>query len=110
MAGRASVEYFVGQSLKGKKQVEEAYVMRVLKNGFVVFVPRFGLEGSVAVKDLAKTEVPTEFLAEEYTIKIGKTGTKIAVFDKVVVSVEAIREESTGKQKVKMLLIKPEIK
>ena len=40
MAGRSSVEYFVGQSLKGKKQVEEAYVMRVLKNGFVVFVPR----------------------------------------------------------------------
>jgi exosome complex exonuclease DIS3/RRP44 len=40
MAGRASVEYFVGQSLKGKKEVEEAYVMRVLKNGFVVFVPR----------------------------------------------------------------------
>jgi exosome complex exonuclease DIS3/RRP44 len=41
MAGRASVEYFVGQSLKGKKSVEEAYVMRVLKNGFVVFVPRY---------------------------------------------------------------------
>ena len=41
MAGRASVEYFVGQSLKGKTQVEEAYVMRVLKNGFVVFVPRY---------------------------------------------------------------------
>jgi exosome complex exonuclease DIS3/RRP44 len=40
MAGRASVEYFVGQSLKGKKSVEEAYIMRVLKNGFVVFVPR----------------------------------------------------------------------
>ena len=41
MAGRASVEFFVGQSLKGKRSVEEAYVMRVLKNGFVVFVPRF---------------------------------------------------------------------
>jgi exosome complex exonuclease DIS3/RRP44 len=41
MAGRASVEYFVGQSLKGKKSSEEAYVMRVLKNGFVVFVPRY---------------------------------------------------------------------
>lgn len=40
-AGRASVEYFVGQSLKGKQSEEEAYVMRVLKNGFVVFVPRY---------------------------------------------------------------------
>ena len=64
----------------------------------------------MTVKDLSKTETPTEFLAEEYAIKIGKSETKIAVFDKVVVSVEAIREESTGKQKVKMLLVKPEIK
>ena len=109
MAGRASVEYFVGQSLKGKTQVEEAYVMRVLKNGFVVFVPRFGLEGLVNVKDLAKGEVSTEFLAEEYAIKIGKSGLKIAVFDKVVVSVEAVREESTGKQKVKILLVEPKV-
>jgi len=62
------------------------------------------------VKDLSKVEVATEFLAEEYAIKIGKIGTRIAVFDRVVVSVEAVREESTGKQKVKMLLIEPEIK
>lgn len=119
-AGRASVEYFVGQSLKGKTQVEEAYVMRVLKNGFVVFVPRyfqsfscvngrFGLEGLVNMKDLAKVELPTEFLSEEYTIKIGKNKTKVAVFDRVVVSVEAMREESTGKQKVKMLLVEPKV-
>jgi hypothetical protein len=62
------------------------------------------------VKDLAKVEVLTEFLAEEYAIKIGKEETKIAVFDRVVVSVEAVREESTGKQKVKMLLVEPAIK
>ena len=62
------------------------------------------------VRDLRKGEVPTEFLPEAYTIKIGKEGVKIAVFDRVVVSVEAVREESTGKQKVKMSLIKPEIK
>jgi len=71
---------------------------------------RFGLEGLVNVKDLSKTEIPTEFLAEEYAIKLGKTATKIAVFDKVVVSVEAVRDESTGRQKVKMLLVEPEIK
>jgi hypothetical protein len=76
----------------------------------VVVDSRFGLEGLVNVKDLAKVEVSTEFLPEEYSIKIGKEGTKIAVFDRVVVSVEAVREESTGKQKVKMLLVEPEIK
>jgi hypothetical protein len=64
----------------------------------------------VNVKDLGRGEVATEFLPDEYIIKIGKEGTKIAVFDRVIVSVEAMREESTGKQKVKMLLIKPEVK
>lgn len=62
------------------------------------------------VKDLGRGEVPTEFLPEEYTIKLGKERSKIAVFDRVIVSVEAIREESTGKQKVKMLLVRPEVK
>lgn len=61
------------------------------------------------VKDLGIGEGATEFLPEEYTIKIGKAGVKIAVFDHVVVSVEAVREETTGKQKVKMILINPEI-
>jgi S1 domain len=71
---------------------------------------RFGLEGLVNIRDLAKVELPTEFLAEEYAIRIGKSETRIAAFDKVVVSVEAVREESTGKQKVKMLLVQPEVK
>lgn len=71
---------------------------------------RFGLEGLVNVKDLSKTELLTEFLPEEYAIQIGDKGTKIAVFDRVVVSVEAVREQSTGKQKVKMMLVQPEIK
>jgi hypothetical protein len=70
---------------------------------------RFGLEGLVNVRDLSKLELPTEFLAEEYAIKIGKSGTRIAVFDRVVVSVEAVREQSTGKQKVKMLLVDPNV-
>ena len=71
---------------------------------------RFGLEGLVNIKDLGKVEIPTEFLGEEYAIKIGKEGTKIAAFDRVVVSVEAVREEATGKQKVKMLLVEPTIR
>lgn len=66
-AGRASIEYYVGQALKargemmakGKKMAmeenpgvdEEGYVMRVFENGVVVFVPRFGIEGVVRLED-----------------------------------------------------------
>ena len=72
-------------------------------------VDRFGLEGLVNVKDLGRGEVKTEFLPGEFALKIGKEGTLIAVFDRVSVSVEAVREESTGKQKVKMLLVEPKV-
>ena len=70
---------------------------------------RFGLEGLVNVKDLGRGELKTEFLVEEFALKIGKEGTSIAVFDRVTVSIEAVREESTGKQKVKMLLVEPKV-
>ncbi|KAI5289628.1 exosome catalytic subunit dis3 [Ascosphaera aggregata] len=64
-AGRASIEYYVGQALKARGEqeatktgrdedtgvVEEGYVMRVFDNGVVVFVPRFGIEGVVRLED-----------------------------------------------------------
>lgn len=64
-AGRASIEYYVGQALKARGEQEaarlgsdmatgvneEGYVMRVFDNGVVVFVPRFGIEGIVRLED-----------------------------------------------------------
>ncbi|KAL1956002.1 hypothetical protein VTO42DRAFT_7902 [Malbranchea cinnamomea] len=64
-AGRASIEYYVGQALKARGEQEakktgsdvpagvdeEGYVMRVFDNGVVVFVPRFGIEGVVRLED-----------------------------------------------------------
>lgn len=63
-AGRASIEYYVGQALKQRQHklggdgvVEEGYVMRVFENGISVFVPKFGIEGVVRLDDfeIAKT-------------------------------------------------------
>lgn len=66
---------------------------------------RFGLEALIRVDEMG---VPIEYMGEEYALVVGKA--RIAVFDKVTVSVEAVREESTAKQKVKMELIEPKIK
>jgi exosome complex exonuclease DIS3/RRP44 len=46
MAGRASVEFYVGLALKGKGYTaesgsrEEAFVIRTFRNGIAVFVSR----------------------------------------------------------------------
>lgn len=99
-AGRASIEYYVGQALKARGEKvaggeggidEEGYVMRVFENGVVVFVPRFGIEGVVRLEDfvLPGDAVPpasveerreialrreSEFDPEEYSLRVWEKG------------------------------------
>ena len=110
MAGRASIEYYVGQALKGRVVDEEGFVMKVFENGFVVFVPRFGIEGLIRLRDLASPEPEAEFDREQYTLKVkglgkGSGDLTVELFQKVVVKVSDVKEESTGKRKIKMELV-----
>ena len=106
MAGRASVEYYVGQALKGRVIDEEGFVMKVFSNGFVVFVPRFGIEGLIRLKDLGTPEPAGEFDAEAYRLAItGSRTLAVDLFEKVTVRISDEREESTGKRKVKLQLV-----
>lgn len=103
-AGRASIEYYVGQQLKKRGEMEQAkhgkdadggikeegYVMRVFENGAVVFVPRFGIEGVVRLEDFVlpgesasfsaaerrdlAIHRTTEFDPEEYTLRVEEKG------------------------------------
>jgi exosome complex exonuclease DIS3/RRP44 len=107
MAGRGSVEYYVGQALRGKVMEEEGYLMRIFSNGFVVFVPRFGVEGLIRVRDLTPLEPKSGFDAENYTLTVeGSIGSwSVGLFDRVVVKVMDDVEERTGKRKIKMTLV-----
>jgi exosome complex exonuclease DIS3/RRP44 len=74
LAGRASIEYYVGQALKTRGENApnsvidvEGYVMRVFENGIVVFVPQFGVEGLVRLED--------------FTLRKGKGGVRESNFD-----------------------------
>lgn len=107
MAGRASIEYYVGQALKGRVVDEEGFVMKVFSNGFVVFVPRFGIEGLIRLRDLGQPEPEGLFDAEEYVLDVkGSREARIELFQKVVVKISDVKEESTGKRKIKMELVK----
>ncbi|KAI4737125.1 ribonuclease R [Aureobasidium sp. EXF-12298] len=107
MAGRASVEYYVGQALKGRVVDEDGFVMRVFSNGIVVFVPRFGIEGLIRLRDLATPEPESEFDTENYVLKIKGEGIDriVELFEKVKVRISDEAEESTGKRKVKLSLL-----
>ncbi|KAK2462485.1 hypothetical protein APHAL10511_005455 [Amanita phalloides] len=111
MAGRASVEFYVGLALKGRNVreggpvTEEAFVIRTFRNGLGVFVSKLGLEGLVMFKR------DTQFDAENYTITIPGTQDEkditVAVFDKVVVRIEVEKDKNTQRGRVKMTLVKP---
>ena len=135
MAGRASVEFYVGLALKarGEKSVvqEEAFVIRTFRNGLGVFVSkcvqslftrtwtqpnstdlnypfyyRLGVEGLIMFKGEPKYD------ADNYTLVVpspeGKDVT-IGVFDKVVVRIEVEKDKNTQRGKVKMTLIDPPV-
>ena len=79
LAGRASVEYFVGQAIKsgrlsmvtddddddhhhhlGRRRrhhpyEQDGFVIRVFVNGIVVYVPRFGIEGLIRLDDIRRS-------------------------------------------------------
>lgn len=106
LAGRASIAYYVGQALKGRVAEEEAYVMKVLSNGFVVLVPKFGIEGLIRLRDLATPEPESEFDAEKYVLRTkGSREVCVELFQKVKVRVTDEKDDMTGKRGVKMELV-----
>ncbi|KAJ5089506.1 Exosome complex exonuclease dis3 [Penicillium argentinense] len=139
-AGRASIEYYVGQALKARGEQmaeggtdsgidEEGYVMRVFENGVVVFVPRFGIEGTVRLEDFVlpgesnawtvseRKELAahrtTDFDIEEYKLRVEEKGhsekergVTVELFQKVKVNVSSVKEEGrgAGKRRVRILI------
>lgn len=106
MAGRASIEYYVGQALKGRVLQESGFVMKVFSNGFVVFVPRFGIEGLIRLRELATPEPEGVFDADEFILRVkGSKEFQVELFQKVQVKISDVREDTTGKRKIKMELV-----
>ncbi|KAI9674694.1 MAG: exosome catalytic subunit dis3 [Caeruleum heppii] len=108
LAGRASIEYYVGQALKGRGIVDEdAFIMKVFSNGVVVFVPRFGIEGLVRLRDMATPEPEAVFEAERWMLRVtlGEEVKVLELFGKVRVRIRDEKEEGTGKRRVKMAIL-----
>ncbi|KAG8771111.1 exosome catalytic subunit dis3 [Ceratobasidium sp. 428] len=111
MAGRASVEFYVGLALKARNQavqdgqgvMEDAFVIKAFRNGVAVFVSKLGIEGLVTFKD------EKEFDPELYAVTLpGPQGNvKVAVFDRVRVKIWVEQDRNTLRGKVKMSLVLP---
>ncbi|CCE61314.1 hypothetical protein TPHA_0A02320 [Tetrapisispora phaffii CBS 4417] len=107
-AGRASIEYYVGQVMRNNECTETGYVIKVLNNGIVVLVPKFGVEGLIRIENL--TSDPSSSAYDEIEFKLsfmhGESNQTrdIYVFDKVEVQVRSVVDPVTGKRKAELLL------
>lgn len=109
-AGRASIEYYVGQVLKKEKQdvLYEGFIIKVFSNGVVILVPKFGVESLIHLNDLGDPETAT-FNEENFTLKIKVADgayRELSIFDKIDVNIGSIQDESSGLRKVHISLAK----
>ncbi|OBA26097.1 exosome complex exonuclease RRP44 [Hanseniaspora valbyensis NRRL Y-1626] len=112
-AGRASIEYYVGQVMKNSDKsstpkVETGYIIKIFHNGIQVLVPKFGVEGLIRLENMCNDLNGVEFEEQEYklTFKSNVDGKNrsVKVFDKVDVEVNSILDPVTNKRKAQLLL------
>ncbi|KAI9352735.1 hypothetical protein BDR26DRAFT_815276 [Obelidium mucronatum] len=119
-ASRSSVELFTNLFFKNKIIQEEGFVIRILKNGFSVIIPRFGIEGIVHSKALTSSSsandddsspqlLQHDAVTNRLTCPV--TGVTISIFKKVIVriQVEEAGHEAAQRSKLVVNLVEPKI-
>ncbi|KAG9315316.1 hypothetical protein JVU11DRAFT_4455 [Chiua virens] len=121
MAGRASVEFYVGLALKGRAEAlvkgnggsegitEDAFVIRTFRNGVGVFVFQLGLEGLVTFKrdcPVRCGELHRHGTERGWSLRT-PAPVAISVFDKVKVRIAVEKDKNTQRGRVKMTLMSP---
>lgn len=107
-AGRASIEYYVGQVMRNNESTETGYVIKVFNNGIVVIVPKFGVEGLIRLENLTDEPTAAEFNEVDFSLSFkprkASERREVYVFDKVEVEVKSVLDPVTSKRKAELLL------
>lgn len=108
-ASRSSIELYTNLYFKNRVVEEEGFVIRIMKNGFIVLIPRYGIEGIIYSSKDSKSASSVFTYDSKENILVSKTAT-IRVFENVTVQI-SISESGLGglTSKLSMKLIKPVI-
>ncbi|KAJ3154528.1 exosome catalytic subunit dis3 [Geranomyces michiganensis] len=104
-ASRSSVELFTNKFFKEKLLQEDAYVVRVLKNGFSVLIPRYGIEGYVyaSLADTTDPAAPSPFVYDGENNRLVAGTVEIKLFAKCSVCV-FVEEAGGAARRSKMVV------
>ncbi|KAI7900875.1 uncharacterized protein BX663DRAFT_515563 [Cokeromyces recurvatus] len=104
-ASRSSVELFTSLYFRNKVEVEEARILRILKNGILVLVPKYGLESIVYVTDNNNKSSPFVYDEEAKSLVAGDIMLK--TFDTVKIEITVEGDIDGMRQKMNMKLVEP---
>ncbi|KAI9331135.1 exosome complex exonuclease RRP44, partial [Pilaira anomala] len=104
-ASRSSVELFTGIYFRNKTEVEEGRILRVLKNGIIVLVPKYGVESIVYTTSGKTAASPFVYDDEDKSLVAGDI--KLKTFDSVKVQISVEGDEHGMRQTMKMQLVEP---
>ena len=120
MAGRASVEFFVGLAISAKNAEQgvdatkvgqerllraDAYVVRTFRNGLAVFVNKYGLEGVITFPG------ECQFDPDQYQVTIPASLSQLGrdvtlgIFDRCTVEIGIEKDRNTKRGRTKMVLV-----
>lgn len=100
-ASRNCIELFTFYYFKDKTIKEDAYVIKILKNGLILFVPVYGIEGCIAFSHKVSNIAKFDSINLKFVSNDGIEFVKI--FDKIKVKIEFQKNDSSdqySKQKL----------
>jgi exosome complex exonuclease DIS3/RRP44 len=97
-AARSSVELFTHLFFKNKVQEEEGYVIRILKNAFIVLVPKYGIEGIVyaSAKVPKSAVISSSDASSSTTATITTAGQQILIYNPETDSLQSTEPLAEG--------------
>lgn len=104
-AGRSSVELHTHIFFRDKVTNEDGYILFIRKNALQVFIPKYGFEGTLYLKEKGKESIFT-YNEQEPSQSAGHI--KFRLFDKVLVQIST---ETTNlqHQRLRLQLVQPEV-
>ena len=105
-ASRASVELYTNLFFRGKVIQEDGYVTRVLKNGFSVLVPKYGIEGFVHASATESAASPLNYDPDQKYLSYGDV--ILRIFSRVKIQITIDESSVAGlRQRLRMALVDP---
>lgn len=110
-AQRSSIELYTHLYFRGKTIEEEAYIIKIMANGIVALIPKYGIEGLIKWDDpKTLSDNGVVYNAEEGRFDRLATGeTFMCLFQKVKIAITVEEIESSQRQKLVVKLVEPAI-